>query len=328
MNTITANAWNKLVDFLRRHQLLGCTTLTNSTWRHPWQVDVTWNTEAQAWQARVVPGFVNGQDATVSVEVIENGQRQWKDVPLTDDPAIPLTTFRAIGSDAEPDNILTSGTGDTNLNYEPVPEFFTSLGVGSRSSVQVNADMGFVTNSAEPSSKRKLRACDLVLHHDRPATTSSWITGTGFDGTFASFAVGTKQRANARPHAYLRTSKRFKEALQPDPVQQLKGVWEDVDHDSLLIATVYLLSPEDDTSDTLDETWTPYVKHQVFWNLLYAHNRQGKPLNTNPLILNTGLAAGLLDQIGNQMLAQVNDATQAVYQFLSNHRIEGRFWST
>jgi len=327
MNTITATAWNKLVDFLRRHQLRGCTTLTNGTWKHPWQVDVTWNTETKTWQARVVPGFVNGQDVTVSVEVIKNGQRQWQDIPLTDDPAIALTVFRAIGSDAEPDNILTSETDETTLSYEPVPEFFTALGVGSRSSVHVNADSGFVTDSAEAQSKHKLRACDLVLHHDRPANTSSWITGTGFDGTFASFAVGTKQRANARPHAYLRTTKRFEVTAPPDPLQQLKGLWEDTDHDSLLIATVYLLSPEDRTSDSVDETWTPYVKHHVFWNMLYAHNRQGMQLNANPLILNTGLAAGLLDQIGNQMLAQVNDATQAAYQFLSNHRIEGRFWS-
>jgi hypothetical protein len=327
MNTITATAWNKLVDFLRRHQLLGCTTLTNGTWKHPWQVDVTWNTETKTWQARVVPGFVNGQDVTVSVEVIKSGQRQWQDIPLTDDPAFPLTVFRALGSDADPDNILTSDTGDTTLTFEPVPEFFNALGVGSRASLSMNADTGFVTNSGEATSKRKLRACDLVLHHDRPATTSSWITGTGFDGTFASFAVGTKQRANARPHAYLRTTKRFEEAAPPDPLQQLKGLWEDTDHDSLLIATVYLFSPEGSTSDTVDEHWTPYVKHHAFWNLLYTHNRQDTPLNANPLILNTGLAAGLLDQIGNQMLAQVNDATQAAYQFLSNNRIEGRFWS-
>jgi len=288
---------------------------------------VLFRSETKAWQARVVPGFVNGQDVTVRGEVIKNGQRQWKDIPLTDDPALPLGAFRAIGNDAEPDNILTSDTGDTTLTFEPVPEFFTALGVGSRSSMEVNADTGFVTNSGETSSKRKLRGCDLVVHHDRPATTSGWTTGTGFDGTFASFAVGTKQRANARPHAYLRTTKRFEVTAPPDPLQQLKGLWEDADRDSLHIATVYLLSPEDSTSDMVDETWTPYVKHHVFWNLLYVHNRQGTPLNANPLIMNTGLAAGLLDQIGNQMLAQVNDATQAAYQFLNNHRIEGRFWS-
>lgn len=323
----TARGWNELLAARRRERILGVQTFTRGGWSHPWRIRSTWNTKDSHWQASVHPGFVNGLDVTASITGPEG---KAADVPLTDQPLIPLTTWRRLGMGADPTGYLTSDSGAITFTFEPVPDFFLALGV--RSATPITADLDGLLAAAQqqeaPLPARRLVAMDLVLYHDRPGLAVAPITGIGLDATVLNIGVTTRQHPGSRSAAYLRATRQYAADPLPDALQQLRGLWQDTDRDSLLIGTVYLLSPEDTAEDAPpDETWSPYARHECFWNLLYAHNRQGRQLNADPLVLNTGLAAGLLDTIGNQILSTINDQVSAAAAFLSNQKIEGRFWS-
>lgn len=302
---IDAAEWNALMRELMRKLNVQVSEIDGGEWQHPWHTRASWSPDKEQWQATVRPGFVNGLDVTSLVEASE--------VPLTDTPAIPLTSWRIIGDSADPVSITASETDDRpQISYEPVPDFFVSRGV--RSSGEIRTDL----DSEVP--QRRLRACDIVLHHDRPGLATVPV---GND-----ISVGIRTSSSARDHGYLSITRLHQTEATPDPLQQLKGDWSDSTSDSIQVCTVYLLSPTDTAADEApDEKWQPFVKHELFWNLLYDHNDQGPQPNANPLVLNTGLVAGLLDGIGNQILGQINDQTRAALDFLANQRIEGRFWS-
>lgn len=196
-------------------------------------------------------------------------------------------------------------------SYEPVPEFFRSLGAG------------------EPGQRgRLLRATEIVLQQDRLTTGTDWTFGAGVDGTFAQFNVTYGLPPGARERAYLRTTSRYEPPAPPDPLDRLMGRWEDEGFDALHLATVYLLSPEDTPSETNPGSeWTPYVKHRVFWNLVHAVRFDPPVGRTENLTLFTGLAGGVADGLINQLLADNNDKSAAASEFLANRTVEGSFWS-
>lgn len=318
---LSARAWNALIDTLARKLNLAVTVIRRGGWEHPFTVTPSYDLAARQWTATVSPGFcLNAQgqdDVTIAApqSAIRNSQSAVKDVPLTRRPVLPLPSTRIIGSGADPVSYTISEDQDTPVvTYEPVPLFFQALGVQSSSNPQ-----SATLNPQSP--PRLLRAADIIINHDRPALTTVTV---GND----QLAPGVSTSPKARPGAYLTASKLYQDPAQPDPLQQLKGLWSDNTFDALKLATVYFLSPADVAPDSpLDAAWTPYVKHDVFWNLHYRHNApQVAPL-VEGLHLNTGLAAGLLDQIGNQILANLNDTTQSALNFLSTNRIQGRFWT-
>ena len=305
-DVIPAAQWNDMVRELWRKLNLQVSEVGGEGWQHPWATKATWDIATSRWQATVRPGFVNGLDVTVS------------DVPLTEAPVIPLTNWRKIGSGADPISAATSDTGDVTLSFEPVPDFFAARGVVAPQSVTGNADTGLLT--ADAGGSRKLCATDIILHHDRPGLTTVAV-GDGL-------SVGIHSSSQTRDHGYLSAAARFQADAAPDPLQQLAGDWTDSTSDSILVATVYLLSPQDSGgAETPDDTWQPFVKNELFWNLCYTHNTQGLQPNANPLTLQTGLAAGAGDAVIKQMLDQLNTQVQQALDFLANQRIEGRFWT-
>lgn len=347
MNTIAANAWNRLIDFLRRNQILGCTLLKSGNWKHPWQVTPSWDAANQRWVAGIHPGFVNGLDAAVTV-VLEDAPQDTKDrikrqgiaaadsvdAWLTEEPLLPLMQWRAIGADATMQSASLSDDGSLTTSFEPVPEFLSALGVGEPPNISSETtDAGLVQRISgeleQASGKRLLRACDLALYHDRFATSTQWTQGVGIDGMFVQFNVTYQIPPTMRERAYIRASSNF-EMLASTPLQdRLKGDWTDTTFDALHLATVYLLSPENAALESApDQTWTPYVKHRLFWNLNYASNVLEPALKHENMVFNTGLAAGLLDTIANQILATINDQNAAIAEFLNRNTLEGRFWST
>lgn len=321
MKTILATTWNALIDRLRREQVIGCTVLAHGGWKHPWHVTPSWSFEREEWVCEIHPGFVNGLDAEVRLdagdaplETLERlGARTGErvDAWLTENPQMPLRQWRAIGTDASPENVSVSGFETIVESYEPVPEFFRSLGAG------------------EPGQRgRLLRATEIVLQQDRLTTGTDWTFGAGVDGTFAQFNVTYGLPPGARERAYLRTTSRYEPPAPPDPLDRLMGRWEDEGFDALHLATVYLLSPEDTPSETNPGSeWTPYVKHRVFWNLVHAVRFDPPVGRTENLTLFTGLAGGVADGLINQLLADNNDKSVAASEFLANRTVEGSFWS-
>ena len=347
MNAIPATAWNRLVDFLARNQILGSTVMRSGTWRHPWELTPTWDVDRQQWTTRIEPGFVNGLDATISLPYRdapdETKQRlidQKRDADaavdcwLTEEPQLPLTAWRAIGTDADPGATSTGDDGTLTVSFEAVPEFFTALGVGQPPNLSSQiTDLGILQRIGGElealAETRLLRATELVLYQDRFATSTQWEMGAGFDGTNAQFSVIYKMPPNMRERAYVRAVPRWQEVASTPIQDRLRGDWTDNTFDARHLATVYWVSPPGSPHGSVpDGTWTAYVRNRLFWNLNHASSVLEPALKRENLVLNTGLAAGLLDSIGNRILAVINDQNAAIAEFLNRNTLEGRFWST
>lgn len=285
-----ATGWNELLRNVRRNRIVGMQRWIRRRATHPWRTRVSWSYEREQFEAVIRPGLVNG-----------GSPLDLLDRPLTDSPAIPLNTWR------------TPGTGTGLSGFDPVPEFFQALGVASAS-----------TTARDPSaaaSTRQLRAMDLVLTQERPSLTTAITDG--------ALRVGVKG-ATKLPRATVRATPKMPAPLaDPDPLQQLLGNWSDTNSDSLLIATVYVLAPEGTAADApVDETWQPFVKHELFWNLAYAHTDLPNPDNPNDLTVPTaGLAGGAGDSQINQITADQNAAFAQAIDFITTKRITGKFWS-
>lgn len=306
---ISAREWNQLLASRRRNRVLSLSQRRGAAGRHPWFTTCVWNRDAEHWQATIKPGLVfNGRACDVTFD----------SVPLTDGPVVPLTTFRAIGTDA----VSIDGIG------EAVPEYFTARGVVDPLAITLDTEAGLTTEDQGDTSKAcLLRACDIALHQERPRTTVDWSFGIGADGQFAQFRVGNAGALASK--AYVRAMKQFT-AIQPvDDLTRLQGGYDDDGIDSIKVCTVYLLSPAGAAYDSPpDETWTPHVKHDLFYNLAYGHTSASGPARQNLTLNLAGLgnAAGAQLTV-NQLLAQSNDAANNALQFLLARESKGTFWS-
>jgi hypothetical protein len=330
--TFPAHVFNRGVElFLRGLPFAGARILVSQVaggwlvslqrapgWRHPWFTDPSWNATARRWEAHVLCGFVNGMDPLVpGVGPAVAGRKT--DADLCDDPAIPLTSWRALGNDE----------GDQ------APIFFQKLGVRkNQNSISTDGSSLTVdsTNREElfPLPQRFLRACDIGISVARMSLvgTVDIVDPTGTSGQEVLYRVGmdasTLERSGSR--ARLFTTSQFEEPHRPTLLERLLGTAIDPSEDTKLISTVFLLSPPN-VSGEPDGSWTPYVRHRTFWNLKHA-NRNARPVEPPaPIRLFTGLAGGIGDSIGNQILSQLNEFSDRVSNALSAVSNEGRFWT-
>jgi len=108
---------------------------------------------------------------------------------------------------------------------------------------------------------------------------------------------------------------------------RLMGDWENDPFDTIPVATVYLLSPENAIqNEEPGPDWSPYVKHHLFWNLIYDVTVQPPAGSSENMTLPTGLALGVADGVINQMLAMINDQNADLTEFLGKNTVELRFW--
>jgi hypothetical protein len=314
---ISASRWNALIDRLARFWPLGFQAADQAVWRHPWWTSARWDPVAKSWLATVKPGLVNGQDVTVSVVVDE----ERRDVPLTEDPAFPLLSFRALGSDT----ISIDGSG------EPVPPFFQKLGVRAPRQISTEIGDGLVetitglpVDAAEALPPRQLRACDIVLRCLRPRTAVEWLITPAETGAQAQITLLTT--GSSAHQASLRQTSRYQPIQAAADLTRLEGLVTDPGYDEAHVCTVYLLSPENAGPETeIDATWTPYVRHHLFWNADYLTTqptiipRQNLELNLAGL----GGIAGAQFTV-NQLLSLQNDATNNALAFLLGNEITGK----
>ena len=339
---ITAQQWNAMVDTLWRKIHLGVTSGEASKWRHPWHIAPLWNDTHQRWEADIKPGLVNGDDATVLLrldEAPEATKQRLKDkelhasstvdAKLSEGASLLAGDFRSIGPDAAPTGVSTGADGGSaKLTFEAVPLFFQVRGVGPPPKISGDLQDGISQEDQATPDSRLLRALDVVLYKDRPATASTFQQSDGTDGTLFQYSVTAQVADNARRLAYLRTTPKYSPPPPDDPLARLLGDWSDTPRDQMWMASVYLMSPEGAAYESApDGTWQPFVHHRVFWNLHHGMNQLEPPLKNENLVLHTGLAAGVGDRINDFLLAQVNDANSALAQFVGRNTIAGRFWS-
>lgn len=321
---LSAKAWNGLLDWLSgalRNRILSVTTIGRSGWQHPWFITPKWNGELKQWQCTIKPGFVNDDDVTV-LQTVKNadGSEVTKDVPLTDVPSIPLTSFRSVGTDA----VSIDGSG------EGVPEFFAARGVGNPISLNSDSADGIqqqVEGLLDQSQARILRGCDLVLYHDRVATATDWQITPAEIGAQAQFTVIYKSSPSARTKAYIRTKSRYQPIAAVDDMTRLQGAWEDETFDSTLLATVWLLSPPGAAFDSEpDGSWQGFAENQLFWNADYETDTPSPGVVKQNLEVNlAGLGAAAGAQLTvNQILSSQNDAFNNALEFLTKKQITGR----
>jgi hypothetical protein len=232
--------------------------------------------------------------------------------------------------DAGASSTSTNANGNVSYVFEKVPEFFLAQGVAAARNITFNGDLAPPQSGALPdnATRKLLRACDVVLYQDRIATTTQWTIGAGVEGTFAQFTVTTIKAANHRARAYLRMMPKYDPPLLATQQHQLAGDWSDQTRDERHVATIYLASRDGaPLGSSPDGSWTPHVRHRLWWNLSHATNQLKPPLARTNLTLNTGLAGGVGDPINNVILAQINDAHRAAAEFLNRERLEGKFWT-
>jgi hypothetical protein len=292
---------------------------------HPWNTTVTWNAKLKRWEGQVHAGFIGGIDPTVSV--LDEATGKTIDAGLSGNPVILFTGFV---------DRTASAAGGSPL---PIPQFFLQQGAGYDKSLSIGSD-GQVSQGVNPPGWRRLLSLDLYLSVARIAVTGELSSSDNGDGTStvslhprlnsqAVIAHGTRPRLLSIGNLKQKQEESAQQALFATYSQQ--AYQQDVPYDELLISTVFLLSPPGtDPSAPADGSWTAYVQHSVFYNLLYAAQNVviSSPTHPlNPIAIYTGLAGGLGDAIANKILQPINDAAAALQAGLAQIAQKGFFWT-
>ena len=335
---IKAVSWNQVVAQLRAARPIGGPAVEvidtpsgalisadpTGGFEHPWKLHPLWRNEE--WQIFVRPGFVNGLDATITMQ--RDGKSQ--DVGLTEEDRPYLTPgwrnpLKSLG-------MAASLAGDVfDLPAEGYPKFFETIGVrpadaGSR------AVQPYDPQTAQERT-RELRACDIALVTPRVATNqqvdihdpfseAQTVTiSTVFNDSYAR-SVESKYRLIAVP--------KWSPPQEPTAMDRLMGTAVEPQTDEIKIATLWMVSPpnpEGGEDAEPDGSWVAYPQYDVFWNLAHAPRRQIPSKPPDPITLRTGLIGGLADSIFAALLAPVNDANNQIYAFLNATTFKGQFWT-
>jgi hypothetical protein len=305
---------------------------------HPWQVSVfprgAKKNETAKWACSVEPGFVNGIDPRVPIAEAEESDRRelakkgsGKDVVigLCDRPQIPVRGFVTVGN--------------------PLP-YFEVMGVRKASAEKVSVQGGMVvwdqTNAEDTGPKQRwLQQSQVYLSRARATyKMDATIEGNLVTGQIVDYTVSYNTRAlemnGSRARIY--TAAEMPAKVVPPIIQdRLAGQHGDDGEDRVLIATIYFLSPSDfkppdDPKVPMpepDERWTPYVRHNIFWNLCCAAKNL-PPVN----VKQTGSDPFLSYFVGRYTVAPMATlgAMQAESQrmlaaALNSSNNEGRFWT-
>lgn len=327
--TLVSRAWwNGLVDFYFRHRILELNILEPEPWRHPWFTRVRWDGVSEQWRATISPGYclsptgepvprVSLAQRLAPAETLARLGLQAEgetrvECYLDEAPAIPLPAgiFRAIGTDAR---AVAGG------EVESVPEFFADRGVVGPAVLDTSGESAVVRVEGLVAARARaslLRACDLVLYHDRLATTVARSISAD-EVTFDLILRRLDQPRGPR----IEVVRDYQTEAARDAAAVLLGAQTDPGRDGLHLATVYLLSPAGaPEGSTPDATWQPYVRHRAFWNLQYV-TRSGEdvvePTRVAVPVPQLGLgqlgaAAAIFTEAINRNLAQLEAALRRV----------------
>lgn len=336
----------------RIEQALGGWTLSAGRaekWRHPWHVTPFWSPEGNHWAVTVKPGFVN-QECPIWRTVLkaeqQDGQQDFGinpltgkpffssfvfnqdspaaaaasavvDIPLFFSPAIPMS-WRALGWDS-------AGT-------ESVPGYFLNRGVVASPFADVtslaDATPGQISDQfSAPEGLRLLRVCDMWVHQPRAALTSSVTVLPGFaTGEFTLLQVlGEKP---AMPGDALQIMVGEYDELQVPSIDQVQNEYEEFPWDQILLARVYVMSPPNTAPGSEpDGTWTAFVEHHLFWNLMYRATPFVPPVPEPNVPFIVTLAGGAAQPIINYLTSSLNDGLLRVFNVTRGHSLAGVFWT-
>lgn len=327
MFNFPARAYNEVMAALRRSKplpglnsriretsagVLVSPVKSPSGWNHPWKLHPRWVEEDTGngnWTVTITPGFVNGADAVIGQD----------DIPLTADPSpvLKISSFR----DA-------TGVGGA------YPAIFKKLGA-RQPEQSAAALLGTLEENAQVEvalfpqqyGTRRLMAADFLLHIDHDGVRTDTTYADPNTGNLVIHSAAFTPALNRYPYR-VQTVSEYTPVQYPTMLERMMGTMDEPNFDQLLLGTLWLLSPPDEPDDSSPSpTWIPYTQHFVFWNLGYANVNQFNFTNPTPITIHTGLAFGLLDSIGNSILAPINDAYIDVMNGLNETSMRGYFWT-
>ena len=306
---------------------------------HPWQISPAWRARSDPgqghWVAVLEPGMVNGLPAAVKMVVRDLTEDQRERVKLEAEAAGKLMpaedaqvdvflderaelrlNWRRIGTGATGN--LTVVDGELQASFEPVPVFFTDLGVKN---AEANP-LGFERTPTE--GVRYLVASDIVLNQPRVAAQSEVKVGAAVDGTIVSVQPTFLVPPDRQPRVV--SFSKFTPPPPPTltPADLFFAPFQELPLDQLHLSTIYALSPWDPPSPEVDGNWSIFLKYNLHWNLAHA-SRIAEAIRVQPLTLFTGLAAGIGDTLFNFILANNNDFAQAAANLITANNQGGRF---
>ena len=292
-------------------------------WNHPWRLHPRWLVDAKGtgqWGVTITPGFVNGADVVMGTDDSA--------LSLNPAPVQKITAFR----DA-------TGVGGT------YPAMFKKL--GARQPDQLDPFIAAALNAPNPDDPaildttatvevplipqqygtKRLMAADIILNIDHSGVTTLTTFADPDTGNLVIHSPGFTAAMDRYPYR-IQTTSQYTPVQYPTMLERMQGSAVEPNFDQLLLGTLWLLSPDDEADDTLPgSTWQPYPQHFVFWNLCYGGVNEFNYTSQQPITIHTGLAFGLLDSIGNSMLAPINDAMQDVMNGLNETSMQGYFWT-
>jgi hypothetical protein len=324
-------------------------------WKHPWQITPLWDGTRQLWTSTMKAGFVNGE-CPVVIQTVAQAPNNWQQFGINpldgqpffsawvfnkNTPAIPPATTVWIPLYANPLIDLSW----RNIGYDdataqnPVPQFFLNLGVTKATPIDPDNPDQSAANlfNPPPAGNRLLRGCDLILHQPHVALTSQITLEPGIvtGESNVSQTLGLTQISPGD------TLKVYAQGGAYDPqdaiaagIDPSTGDYTEPPWDEILIGTAYLLSPPNTAPYSApDQTWQPFVRHSLFWNLFWAQPEfQPTPTEATDafgqlaqLTSVLGAGAGAVDV--NYLTSSLNDAYQAATNILVAQSMAGSFWT-
>jgi hypothetical protein len=309
-------------------------------WIHPWYATVGWFTEEsgalknnkgeaiEGFAALVNPGFVNGIDPVCpGSQKIKIGEEETStdllsgdtkrdvltDAGLLDGPLVPLYGF----------GLVTRKGG--------IPAGLADLGaVHYQDGMSVSG--GAIKLEEVPPNPRYVATTGIYLQCARP-TSQMDVSTFNFPFDAIEYNVAFDTTALDRYGIRARLGVGAPPPNQkPTILDRLSGGYTDPGVDCWMIATVYLLSPENpemgDRGPRITEAWVPYVKHHTYWNLEYRWKLVvpvNKPAKTDMSLLPI---TGRYTLAGQGMLAAgASELNRFVAALFNSKNTEGRFWT-
>jgi hypothetical protein len=315
-------------------------------WKHPWFTTPQWLSSSAQWAATVRPGFVNEQTPVVSLTVAQQeaaGNNPFGNNPLSGEPFFSADVFAKTPQEQIPEQTLALplyldpvipldfySLGFDGAATRAVPQFFLNRGVASApQQPSIDDQLAGVANPAQtpPENLRLLRACDLWVHQPRSALTSSvQILGDLLLGT-GNVIQQLGVRSAAPSDALKLLQGQFTPAAGGN-IDPLAGDYEEPNFDEILVSTVYLLSPpKTPIGSEPDGSWTPYVRHNLFWNLQWAQPELRQTALDSGFSYLPPLAGGAAQLVIGGLIASLNDATRNTLNILTSHSLAGSFWT-
>jgi hypothetical protein len=280
----------------------------SATTGHAWETGVSFRDGA--WHFSVAPGFVNGIDPRVprAEEAARKAAKQGTAHAIN--PRYSriggLIEGAEIGLLEQPEIKIEDGdvrdprapyvTQDGAVKSEVIPPFFYAMGLKKPKStpdVNVNNFDSFKINLDDMNAEEgpNIVKCDIWLAMARATTKLSVdLPANLVTGQLVDYSVGydTTNLASKGSRARLLFGPRLPEDPPPSTFEdRLAGAFGDVGEDRVPVATIYWLSPVTGGKSFTEEEdgipkWTPFIKHNLFYNLCYKQKNLVPRNITNP----------------------------------------------